>query len=69
MADFTRWLRLSSAAVLLTCALAASGCTNQNSESMQDSGSMNAAPEQTMHTPPHPVAFPSGMTGSHATQP
>jgi hypothetical protein len=63
MTDFMRCLRLSSAAVLLVCALAAGGCANQ------DSDSTAAAPEQKMYTPPHPVPFPGGMTGTHATQP
>jgi hypothetical protein len=63
MTDFTRCLRLLSAAALLVCAFAASGCANQGSDSTA------AAAEQKMYTPPHPVPFPGGMTGTHATQP
>ena len=63
MTNVTRRLRHLSAAALLICALAAGGCANQ------DSDSTAAAPEQKMYTPPHPVPFPGGMTGTHATQP
>jgi len=63
MAGLKRCLRHLSIAVLLACTLAAGACTNQDSESAA------TAPEQKMYTAPHPVPFPSGMTGSHATQP
>ena len=63
MTNHSICLRSLTAAVLLACALTTGACTNQ------DSDSSSAAPEQKIYIAPHPMPFPSGMAGTHATQP
>jgi len=63
MTEFTRHLQHLSAAALLVSTLAMGACANQDSDSTANGS------EPKMYTAPHPVPFPGGMTGTHATQP
>jgi hypothetical protein len=58
----TRARRVTAAALLL-CSIAVCGCSGQSEETT------TATPDQKIYIPPHPVPYPSGLGGTHATQP
>jgi len=55
--------RRVTAAALLLCTIAVCGCSSQSDETT------TTTPDQKMYFAPHPVPYPSGMAGTHATQP